>query len=67
VMEGAATENAAASVVAGLAASEAAVDTDQRVEGATVEDRATPTVAPEAGVDTDQVIEDAAPEDGKHR
>ncbi|TVU11555.1 hypothetical protein EJB05_45148 [Eragrostis curvula] len=65
-MEGAATENAAAPV--GVAAPEAAVDADKRVEVATVEDPATPTVVPEAEVgDVDQVIEDAAPEDGKHR
>lgn len=64
-MEGAATENAASPVSA--AAPAPAVDADQPVEGATVDDPATPTVAPEAGVASDQVIEDAAPEDEKHR
>ncbi|KAK3132248.1 hypothetical protein QOZ80_6AG0518290 [Eleusine coracana subsp. coracana] len=64
-MEGAPTENAASPV--GVAAPAPAVDADQPVEVATVEDPATPTVAPEAGVDSDQVIEDAAPEDEKHR
>jgi hypothetical protein len=70
-MEGAATENAASPV--SVAAPEAAGDADQRIEGATVEDPATPTVAPEAGVesgstvDTDQVVEDVAPEVGNHR
>lgn len=60
-MEGVATENAAASVLA----TEGAIDVDQSVEGAEVEDSAAPTVAPEAVVDTDRIIEDAAPEDVK--
>lgn len=42
-------------------APEVAVDADQRVEGAAVEDFAAPTVAPEACADEDQRIED-----GKH-
>lgn len=62
-MEGAVTDNAEAPV--GAAAPEAAVHTDQRVEGgAVVENSAAATVAPESTSDADQVIEDAAPEDG---
>ncbi|KAL6909892.1 hypothetical protein ACP4OV_001551 [Aristida adscensionis] len=63
-MEGAVAENAPAPV----AGPEAAVDADQRAEGAPVEveDPAAPTVAPEGAAHADQAVEDAAPEEGEH-